>query len=141
MKFLRNERTGKIDGELVLLVIMVSFIGIAVLTAVYFAVDYEIKRSKLPEIRHYITQLEDRVNIEIWRKDNLYLNDTIIIVDKDRIRIKSIGSELEISVEGEIISHEIKPIFRVVEGFLGGATLTNKVSRYVVSLHLRASKD
>ena len=132
----RDETTGKIDFEKICFTIfMISIVSIIV-GVIIFCIHHDRQRSKLPEIQTYETLLDDHLNIEVWRKDRKYLNDTIIIVKENKIIINSIGDKLEILIdEGKVISYEIAPIYRVASDFFS-STLTNKVQSYVIKMKL-----
>lgn len=132
----RNKYTDRIDWDLVgIMFVAFMVVGAVIFMIVYFAM-HEHERSKLPEILHYKTQLGESVNVEIWRKDRQYLNDTIILVDDSTLQVQSIGDYLEIPIEGaKIVSYEINPIYRIHNDFFS-STLTNKVQRYIVSMQV-----
>lgn len=135
MAWYRNERTGKIDGENISLVFFLAFLIIIVIGAVVWAIHHDYQRSKLHEILHYQTQLEDRLNIEIWRKDGRDLNDSVIIIEEHLIKIKSIGNELEIPIKRKIKSYELKPIYKVFSDIFS-STMTNRIRAYVIEIEL-----
>ena len=135
--YVPRNRDGTIDAETITILGIIAMAVAGVFLIVFVGIRSDIEKSKLPEIRHYITQLEDNVNVEIWRKDGRYLNDSLILVEKDRIRVLSIGNKLEIPFEGwEIVSHTMDPIYRVYQGFFD-SSLTNKVQKYVVRLKMK----
>lgn len=120
--------------DIILIIIVVGVIVFIFGGAVFFGIREEIRISKLPTILHYTTQLDNKINLEIWRKDKHSLNDTIIIVEKQKVKIKSIGDYLEIPFEGmKITKYKITPI-RSIRGDFFSSFLTDRIEKYVIHL-------
>lgn len=135
MRIFRDDRTGKIDWESIILAFITGSTALVFLVILpYLIIQHQMEYNKQPEIRHTITQLDNSISVKIWRKDKYYLNNTVIIVDDSKIKIKSKDDILEIPIKHKIIEYEMKPIRRVSQGLLGGATVTDKIRQYVIHL-------
>ena len=137
----RDEDTGKIDWEIIFLFTFIGLIISGITAIAIVGIRHDIKRSKLPEVIHYKTLLDNSLNVEIWRKDRRDLNDTIIIVENYKIKVNSIGNIIEIPIEeGKVSSYEIEPVYRVFKDAFS-STLTNRIRKYIILIKLEKRRN
>ena len=134
-RIIRNS-DGSFDWDMFTIFSIIAIVVIGIVIVVYVGISHEISSSKLPPILHRITQIENDIKVKVWRKDYNYLNDAIIVIDDNKVMVKSRGDTLTIPIEeAKVLSYNIDPIRRVSGGFFD-SVLTDNINQYVISLKI-----